>query len=64
MIGDSTATVIGAMIIAPLAIPIQGIAVAIAYGELRAAAAVAASCVAPSRPSSCCRRASRFCCPS
>jgi hypothetical protein len=35
VIGDSTATVIGAMIIAPLAIPIQGAAVAIAYGELR-----------------------------
>ncbi len=35
VIGDSTATVIGAMIIAPLAIPIQGVAVAIAYGELR-----------------------------
>jgi hypothetical protein len=35
VIGDSTATVIGAMIIVPLAIPIQGAAVAIAYGELR-----------------------------
>jgi uncharacterized hydrophobic protein (TIGR00271 family) len=35
VISDSTATVIGAMIIAPLAIPIQGAAVAIAYGELR-----------------------------
>jgi uncharacterized hydrophobic protein (TIGR00271 family) len=35
VIGDSTATVIGAMIIAPLAVPIQGAAVAIAYGELR-----------------------------
>ena len=36
MISDSTATVIGAMIIAPLAIPIQGVALAIAFGELRA----------------------------
>jgi uncharacterized hydrophobic protein (TIGR00271 family) len=35
VIGDSTATVIGAMIIAPLAVPIQGAAVAIAFGELR-----------------------------
>ena len=35
IIGDSTATVIGAMIVAPLAIPIQGVAVGIAYGELR-----------------------------
>jgi uncharacterized hydrophobic protein (TIGR00271 family) len=35
VIGDSTATVIGAMIIAPLAVPIQGAAVGIAYGELR-----------------------------
>jgi uncharacterized hydrophobic protein (TIGR00271 family) len=35
IVADSTATVIGAMIIAPLATPIQGIAVAIAYGELR-----------------------------
>jgi uncharacterized hydrophobic protein (TIGR00271 family) len=35
IVGDSTATVIGAMIIAPLATPIQGTAVAIAYGELR-----------------------------
>jgi uncharacterized hydrophobic protein (TIGR00271 family) len=35
VIQDSTATVIGAMIIAPLAVPIQGAAVAIAYGELR-----------------------------
>ncbi len=35
VIGDSTATVIGAMIIAPLATPIQGIAVALAAGELR-----------------------------
>ncbi len=33
IIGDSTATVIGAMIIAPLATPIQGVAVAIAFGE-------------------------------
>jgi hypothetical protein len=33
VIGDSTATVIGAMIIAPLATPIQGVAAAIAYGE-------------------------------
>jgi uncharacterized hydrophobic protein (TIGR00271 family) len=35
VIADSTATVIGAMIIAPLAVPIQGAAVGIAYGELR-----------------------------
>jgi uncharacterized hydrophobic protein (TIGR00271 family) len=35
VIGDSTATVIGAMIVAPLAIPIQGVAVSIAYGEPR-----------------------------
>jgi uncharacterized hydrophobic protein (TIGR00271 family) len=35
IVADSTATVIGAMIIAPLATPIQGIAVGIAYGELR-----------------------------
>ena len=35
IISDSTATVIGAMIIAPLATPIQGIAVAIAYGEAK-----------------------------
>jgi uncharacterized hydrophobic protein (TIGR00271 family) len=35
VIQDSTATVIGAMIIAPLALPIQGAAVAIAYGEVR-----------------------------
>ena len=35
IVADSTATVIGAMIIAPLATPIQGTAVAIAYGELR-----------------------------
>jgi uncharacterized hydrophobic protein (TIGR00271 family) len=35
VIGNSTATVIGAMIIAPLATPIQGIAVALAAGELR-----------------------------
>jgi uncharacterized hydrophobic protein (TIGR00271 family) len=35
IVADSTATVIGAMIIAPLAVPIQGTAVAIAYGELR-----------------------------
>ncbi len=41
VIGDSTATVIGAMIVAPLAIPIQGIAVALAGGELRALAASA-----------------------
>ena len=36
VIGDSTATVIGAMIIAPLATPIQGVAAAIAEGEMRA----------------------------
>jgi uncharacterized hydrophobic protein (TIGR00271 family) len=35
VISDSTATVIGAMIIAPLAVPIQGAGVGIAYGELR-----------------------------
>jgi uncharacterized hydrophobic protein (TIGR00271 family) len=35
IVSDSTATVIGAMIIAPLAVPIQGTAVGIAYGELR-----------------------------
>ena len=35
VVGDSTATVIGAMIIAPLAIPIQGVAVGVANGELR-----------------------------
>jgi uncharacterized hydrophobic protein (TIGR00271 family) len=36
VLADSTATVIGAMIIAPLATPIQGIAVALAGGELPA----------------------------
>ncbi|MCB0862902.1 MAG: TIGR00341 family protein [Solirubrobacterales bacterium] len=36
VISDSTATVIGAMIIAPLATPIQGVAVAIAFGESKA----------------------------
>lgn len=35
VISDSTATVIGAMIVAPLAIPIQGIGVAISGGEPR-----------------------------
>lgn len=35
VVADSTATVIGAMIVAPLATPIQGVAVAIAFGELR-----------------------------
>lgn len=35
VIGDSTATVIGAMIIAPLGTPIQGVAAAIAGGEAR-----------------------------
>ncbi len=35
VISDSTATVIGAMIIAPLATPIQGVAVGITYGELK-----------------------------
>lgn len=35
IVSDSTATVIGAMIIAPLAIPIQGVAVGVAYGELQ-----------------------------
>ena len=38
VIGDSTATVIGAMIVAPLAIPIQGVAVAIATGDAAALA--------------------------
>lgn len=33
VVGDSTATVIGAMIVAPLAIPIQGVAAGIAAGE-------------------------------
>lgn len=41
VIGDSTATVIGAMIVAPLATPIQGVAAAIAYGEARALVASA-----------------------
>jgi uncharacterized hydrophobic protein (TIGR00271 family) len=36
VLADSTATVIGAMIIAPLATPIQGVGVALAGGELRA----------------------------
>ncbi len=36
VIGDSTATVIGAMIIAPLATPIQGVAAGIAAGDMRA----------------------------
>jgi uncharacterized hydrophobic protein (TIGR00271 family) len=35
VMGDSTATVIGAMIVAPLAIPIQGVGVAIAGGDSR-----------------------------
>ena len=35
IIGDSTATVIGAMIVAPLGIPIQGVAAGIADGEAR-----------------------------
>jgi uncharacterized hydrophobic protein (TIGR00271 family) len=35
VISDSTATVIGAMIVAPLAIPIQGVALGIAWGEIR-----------------------------
>jgi uncharacterized membrane protein len=35
VLADSTATVIGAMIIAPLATPIQGIAIAIVAGEPR-----------------------------
>lgn len=49
VIGDSTATVIGAMIVAPLATPIQGVAAAIAYGEVRAliaSASVLATAVA------------------
>lgn len=36
VIGNSTATVIGAMIIAPLATPIQGVAAGIAAGDMRA----------------------------
>jgi len=36
VLADSTATVIGAMIIAPLATPIHGVGVALAGGELRA----------------------------
>lgn len=36
VLADSTATVIGAMIIAPLATPIQGVGVALAGGELHA----------------------------
>jgi uncharacterized hydrophobic protein (TIGR00271 family) len=35
VLSDSTATVIGAMIIAPLATPIQGVAAAISAGEMR-----------------------------
>ncbi|MCA9797738.1 MAG: DUF389 domain-containing protein, partial [Candidatus Eremiobacteraeota bacterium] len=35
VIADSTATVIGAMIVAPLATPIQGVGVSISYGEVR-----------------------------
>jgi uncharacterized hydrophobic protein (TIGR00271 family) len=35
VLSDSTATVIGAMIVAPLAIPIQGVALGIAFGEIR-----------------------------
>ena len=35
VLSDSTATVIGAMIIAPLATPIQGVAAAIASGDMR-----------------------------
>lgn len=35
IISDSTATVIGAMIVAPLAVPIQGVGVAISAGEPR-----------------------------
>lgn len=38
IVSDSSATVIGAMVISPLAIPIQGVAVAIAFGEPRALA--------------------------
>ena len=53
IVSDSTATVIGAMIIAPLAIPIQGVAVAIAFGELRPlllSAAILAGAVAAYSP--------------
>jgi uncharacterized hydrophobic protein (TIGR00271 family) len=50
VIGDSTATVIGAVIIAPHATPIQGVGVAIAYGEggplLRSAAILLAAIAA------------------
>ena len=35
VVSDSTATVIGAMIVAPLAVPIQGTAAGIAFGEAR-----------------------------
>ena len=35
VLSDSTATVIGAMIVAPLAIPIQGVALGISFGEAR-----------------------------
>lgn len=35
VIADSTATVIGAMIIAPLATPIQGVAASISYGDAK-----------------------------
>ena len=35
VVADSTATVIGAMIVAPLAVPIQATAASIAFGELR-----------------------------
>lgn len=67
VIGDSTATVIGAMIVAPLATPIQGVAAAIAYGEARAliaSASVLATAVAVvigigSAWRFCCRRSCR-----
>ncbi len=45
VISDSTATVIGAMIIAPLATPIQGVAVAISFGDARALTASALTLV-------------------
>jgi uncharacterized hydrophobic protein (TIGR00271 family) len=46
VMSDSTATVIGAMIISPLAIPIQGVAAAIAFGEVPALGRSTATLVA------------------
>ena len=64
VIGDSTATVIGAMISAPLAIPIQGIGVAIAYAREGRCCDRPRSCWPLPRVSSRSRRAFRCCCPS